>query len=164
MYTDGACPNNGFADAQAGCAFYYFDRLNQIGCYEFPLELRGPTGTVFRQTNNRAELRAAIGALTFFEWPGRGFKRIVIATDSEYVVNGATDWCVDWLRNRWTLSNGRAVMNQDLWGLLLGEITKWRESGFDVSFWRIPRALNAKADTAAKRAANDRPWEDYTEL
>ncbi|CAG7849757.1 SubName: Full=Uncharacterized protein {ECO:0000313/EMBL:CCA76443.1} [Serendipita indica DSM 11827] len=42
-------------------------------------------------TSNRAELRAAIGALTIRFLPGEGFCRLVITTDSDYVFKGATE-------------------------------------------------------------------------
>jgi ribonuclease HI len=39
-------------------------------------------------TSNRAEMLAVINALLIHFWMGEGFERIVIATDSEYVVRG----------------------------------------------------------------------------
>ncbi|KAK0730255.1 hypothetical protein B0H67DRAFT_452205, partial [Lasiosphaeris hirsuta] len=47
-------------------------------------------------TNNHAELRAAIAALEFRCWWGEGWERIVIATDSKYVADGATAWLLSW--------------------------------------------------------------------
>lgn len=41
------------------------------------------------QTNNRAELRAVLAAIGLRWWYGEGFKKIVIACHSEYVINGS---------------------------------------------------------------------------
>ncbi|KAJ5190896.1 uncharacterized protein N7498_009881 [Penicillium cinerascens] len=100
IYTDGSCLNNGEANAVAGCSFV-FKPLVQAGgvnSCRFPLEREGPTGELHPQTSNRAELRAVIAALRFRYWPGEGFDRLVIATDSEYVVEGITSWIRGWLR------------------------------------------------------------------
>jgi ribonuclease HI len=72
-----------------------------VGYANFHLEKEGPFGEPSLQTSNRAELRAVIAALRFRAWQGEGFKSLVIATDSEYVVEGATNWARGWLRNNW---------------------------------------------------------------
>lgn len=44
-------------------------------------------------------------------------------------------------------------MNRDLWEKLSELMRTYAEGGCEVSFWRIPRGLNAEADRAAKAAA-----------
>lgn len=160
IYTDGACLNNGQTDARAGWAFVYGPGKATVGGR---LETRGPFDdtTQQAQTSNRAELRAVIAALGFRYWPGEGFTSLVIATDSEYVVNGATSWVKGWVAKGWKISNGKqAVKNRDLWELLLAEFERWERQGLEVVFWRIGRELNTVADAAAKKAATELKDED----
>ncbi|EED14451.1 ribonuclease H1, putative [Talaromyces stipitatus ATCC 10500] len=186
IYTDGACLDNGGLSPQAGCAFYFRPPAEDTqdgrrhnrrrpGTMEFPppsqgytsfhLEKRGPFGDPSSQTSNRAELRAVIGALRFRVWQGEGFRTLVIATDSEYVVEGATNWVKGWLRNNWRTRSG-PVKNKDLWEALLGEIERHHDKGLKVLFWRIPRELNMVADQKAKIAAQEEPasesWNDVS--
>lgn len=153
VYTDGACLDNGQSNSRAGWAFV-FGPLDKVASGR--LENRGPLGGPAEpQTSNRAELRAVIAVLRFRHWSsrGEGFTSIVIATDSEHVVNGATNWAKEWLEQGWKTSTGHAVKNKDLWEVLLGEVERWHDEGLKVMFWRIGRELNSVADTAAKKAA-----------
>ncbi|EFZ03312.1 Ribonuclease H domain protein [Metarhizium robertsii ARSEF 23] len=153
IYADGACLNNGQANPKAGWAFVFKPTVGQTpGHVSARLENIGPFGDPSNQTSNRAELRAVLAALRFRHWEGEGFKTIVFATDSEYVAEGATHWARTWVRNGWRTSTG-AVRNKDLWEMLLGEVERWNSWGVEIQFWRIPRALNERADTAAKQAA-----------
>ncbi|SCO24419.1 unnamed protein product [Fusarium fujikuroi] len=117
------------------------------------LENKGPFGDDHSQTSNRAELRAIIGALSFRHWNGEGFTRLVFATDSEYVVKGATAWVSGWLRKGWKTSSGDRVKNRDLRKALLGELERWNVHGMRIQFWKIPREWNVEADQLAKEAA-----------
>ncbi|KAE8150408.1 ribonuclease H-like domain-containing protein [Aspergillus avenaceus] len=158
IYTDGACLDNGRASARAGCSFVFKPSTSQPeshGWVRFRLEDTGPTGEAHPQTSNRAELRAVIAALRFRVWTGEGFDSLVIATDSEYVVEGATSWVRRWLQRDWKTSIGQAVKNRDLWECLLGEIERWNGNGMQVQFWRIPRRWNTDADYHAKHAASE---------
>lgn len=166
IYADGACLYNGQANARAGWAFVLKPTTRQsCGHVSGRLENKGPFGDPSDQTSNRAELRAILAALRFRHWTGEEFKTLVIATDSEYVAKGATQWARTWLRNGWTTSNGEAVKNKDLWEMLLGEVERWDSWGLKIQFWRIPRKLNAEADQAAKHAAQEVHNEDkYCEI
>ncbi|KAF5528279.1 Ribonuclease H [Colletotrichum aenigma] len=159
IYTDGACLDNGAAKARGGCAFVFKPTYSEkeSGVVSLRLEDQGPGGEVYQHTSNRAELRAVIAAVRFREWYGEGFKSIVIATDSTYVVNGATDWVRAWMRKDWHLSTGGRVKNRDLWETLLLRIEQLKARGMQVRFWRIPRQWNGEADRAAKDAAANLP-------
>ncbi|KAF1733602.1 Ribonuclease H [Beauveria bassiana] len=154
IYADGACLNNGQPNPRAGWAFVFKPESDQsTGFVSGRLEQKGPFGDESTQTSNRAELRAVLAALRFRYWRGEGFTTLVLATDSEYVAQGATAWVRSWVRNGWTTSTGAEVKNKDLWEMLLGEIESWDERGLKIQFWRIPRTLNVMADDAAKQAA-----------
>ncbi|KAI1656441.1 ribonuclease H-like protein [Daldinia decipiens] len=156
IFTDGACLNNGQPDPKAGWAIVY-----GLGPTGEPLiaygrlERKGPFGDESIQSSNRAELRAVIAALRLRYWPGEGFTTMVIATDSEYVVEGSTKWARAWSRNDWKTDTGADVKNKDMWEMLLGEFERWEEEGLSIKFWRIPRDWNKTADAAAKKGASE---------
>ncbi|TRX90105.1 hypothetical protein FHL15_009024 [Xylaria flabelliformis] len=169
IFTDGACLNNGQLNPKAGWAIVHgpgFGR--QPAIVSERLENVGPFGDPSVQTSNRAELRAVIAAFRFRVWSGEGFKKIVIATDSEYVTLGATTWAKNWISNNWKKNGTGEVKNKDMWEMLLGEVEKWHERGVSIQFWRIPRAWNTVADAAAKKAAErvetENEWMDNTPI
>ncbi|EHL01310.1 putative Ribonuclease H [Glarea lozoyensis 74030] len=157
FWTDGACLNNGKANPSAGGGFVFSTpNVKHDGKYHgihFRLENEGPNGNIEAQTSNRAELRAVIAALEFKDRSPEGWKSLVIATDSEYVVHGATDWITKWMDNNWKRSSGDAVKNRDLWELLMDNISRYEELGIEILFWKIPRELNKLADQKAKEGA-----------
>ncbi|KAJ4154118.1 hypothetical protein LMH87_010581 [Akanthomyces muscarius] len=159
LMTDGACLNNGQANPKAGWAFFQgLSTEGQPRVVSNALEKQGPWGDDAIQTSNRAELRAVIAALRFRYWPGEGFSTAVIATDSEYVVEGSTQWAKTWVRNGWKTRGQRGtdsvnVKNKDLWEVLLGECERAHRKGLTIQFWKIPREWNTLADEGAKKAA-----------
>ncbi len=62
-------------------------------------------------TNNRMELTAAIEALNVLKKPSR----VVLHTDSKYVMDGISEWLANWKRRGWKTANKKPVKNQDLW-------------------------------------------------
>lgn len=89
----------------------------------------------------------------------------MFATDSQYVVNGATTSARNWVRNGWRAEGGRAVVNRDLWELLLGEAEeRWRELGMLIQFWWIPRELNRVADNAAREGVEKDAREEWHDV
>ncbi|KAL2863215.1 ribonuclease H-like domain-containing protein [Aspergillus lucknowensis] len=164
IFTDGACLNNGQANPRAGCSFVFRPSTEDprvVGHTDFRLENKGPTGEMHQQTSNRAELRAVISALRFRAWSGEGCSTLIIATDSEYVVEGATSWIRGWLRRDWKTSTGAIVKNRDLWEALLDAIKEHDRWRMDVKFWRIPREWNTEADRYARLAAARDETEEY---
>ena len=123
------------------------------------LKLEGSSGHQYLQMSNRAELRAVIGVLDAQCWWGAGFNTFDIATDSEYVEKGATEWCKTWLGNGWVTSRGEPVENRDFWEHLLKIIDIFGKRALKIKFWKIPRTENVVAGAAAKNAAEgkDKP-------
>ena len=75
VYTDGCCHNNGQNGALAGIGVYWGT--------DSPLNISEPlTG---RPTNNRAEIHAAVRAIS--QAKALGKKKIVIYTDSQFLIN-----------------------------------------------------------------------------
>jgi ribonuclease HI len=76
-------------------------------------------------TNNKMEMTAAIKALQAVPQS----LPIVIHTDSQYVINGATKWLRGWKAKGWRKADGKPVLNQNLWvqmdALLVGRKITW---------------------------------------
>ncbi|KAI1113774.1 ribonuclease H-like domain-containing protein [Nemania sp. NC0429] len=163
IYTDGACFHNGQADAKGAWSFFFGPEPEARTCAG-RLENKGPFGDNTEQTSNRAELRAVLAALRARQWSDDGYRTVVIATDSEYVAQGVTDWVRKWVGNGWKTAKGKNVANRDLWELLLGEAERYQECGLAIQFWRIDRSLNHIADAAAAKALTERDDEDYEDF
>ena len=107
VFVDGACENNDHNNPQAGCGVYW-GPCHPLNWSE---KLKGD-----KQTNNRAELSAAImGIAQSIEC---GFKEIAVTTDSKYVRDGITQWIKEWKINKWKTTKKGDVLNKDLWLML----------------------------------------------
>jgi len=62
-------------------------------------------------TNNRMELMAAIRALEALKRPCR----VLLHTDSRYVLQGMTEWLPGWKKRGWMNAAKQPVKNVDLW-------------------------------------------------
>lgn len=62
-------------------------------------------------TNNRMELTAVLEALEMVH----PTEKILVQSDSKYVVDGASIWIKSWVKNRWMTSTKKRVENKDLW-------------------------------------------------
>ena len=69
------------------------------------------TGRDRTTTNNKMEMTAAIRAL---EAVPQGLP-IILHSDSQYVIKGATEWLRGWKARGWRKADGKPVLNQDLW-------------------------------------------------
>lgn len=108
-----------------------------------------------RRSSQRAELYAAeLGVkLLYATRIGNGPQVWIIATDSEYVVRGITEWLPAWRKNGWRTSKGWEPANLDLF-LALDRVLKIYEAkNVTIQFWHIPREHNKLADRLAKAAA-----------
>jgi ribonuclease HI len=151
--TDGACRNNGRADAVAGCGIYWGPNDNDNRSFQ----LRDG----IRTTSQRAELTAAICALSDFRdilWNG-GFAHrnridyVVVKTDPAYLAKGMTDWIEEWCENGYLDSSGCPLRNIDLIQELDGLCVEIHQDlGVQACFWQVGRDQNTNADRLAKAA------------
>lgn len=104
VYCDGAASNNGRAGSAAGYGVWFADEgeLSQLN------ESKRLPGEV--QTNNRAELTAAIRAI---QLAPRDVP-LTIHTDSQYTIETVTNWITNWRRRNWHTASGADVQNRDL--------------------------------------------------
>lgn len=143
IYTDGACKGN---PGPGGWGAW-------LRSGEHEKELSGGEPLT---TNQRMELTAAIEALTALTRPSR----VVLYTDSRYVLGGITSWIQGWKRNGWKNSAKAPVKNADLWRALDAAAARhtieWRwvkgHAG-DVGNERADTLANAGAAVAAARSA-----------
>ncbi|KAJ3321582.1 hypothetical protein HDU76_014069 [Blyttiomyces sp. JEL0837] len=105
VYTDGSCLGNGTRCPRAGVGVYFGPGDRRNVSERLPGEL---------QTNNRAEIMAAIRAIEVAprDIPMR------IMTDSAYLRQGLDTWLPNWKKRNWRTADGKVVMNQDLWSWL----------------------------------------------
>ena len=99
LYTDGACSGNpgpgGF-----GAILRYGDAEKEI------------SGGEKETTNNRMELLAVISGLEALKEPCE----VKVITDSKYFSDALDKgWLHNWKNNGWKKSNGKPVLNTDLW-------------------------------------------------
>jgi ribonuclease HI len=109
-------------------------------------------------TNNQMEIKAAIEALR--ETVARRspvelsrFKKVVIYSDSDYLVSGHRSALFSWPREAWMTASGKPVENAELWKELLQVA---HNTGKRVDFKWIPgkKGTHAKAvDKLAKQSA-----------
>ena len=134
IYTDGACSGNPGPGGWGSILMYNGHRRELSG---------GEPAT----TNNRMEMMAVIEALEALK---RSCK-IVIHTDSTYVMKGMTEWMDNWKRRGWKTADKKPVKNVDLWQRLDEAMTR-----HDVE-WRWVRGHsgipeNERADELARQA------------
>ncbi len=97
-------------------------------------------------TNNQMELKAALEGLR--EASRRGLKRVTVASDSSYVIQGATKFISNWKRRGWTTQQGEPVKNQDLWNELDAVL-----SDVEVEWYRVRGHANVPGNERADAIA-----------
>lgn len=98
IYTDGACRGNPGPGGWGALLVLNEKKREMCG---------GEKGT----TNNRMELTAAIEALGALKKPCK----VLLVTDSQYVLKGVTEWMVGWKKRGWKTASKQPVKNVDLW-------------------------------------------------
>lgn len=98
MYTDGACKGNP-GPGGWGVLLRYGDKQKELH------------GGEPETTNNRMELMAAIAGLEALRTPCK----VVLTTDSRYVMDGITQWMANWKKRGWKTASKQPVKNVDLW-------------------------------------------------
>jgi ribonuclease HI len=136
IWTDGACEPKNPGPGGWGVVFRRGDHYQ---------ELHGSAGGI--TTNNRMELTAAIVGLGTLTRPWK----VIIYSDSKYVVDGFTSWLPKWKKNGWVSSDKKPVKNIDLWQQLdaaaaVHHMTfTWVRGTPAMSATRVPTSLRISA-------------------
>jgi ribonuclease HI len=142
IYTDGSCsPNPG--PGGYGVFLRRPDKTTATYCGGYRLT-----------TNNRMEILAVIEALKVAPRNGR----VVIYSDSQYVVNALTKgWAFRWRKNGWWRSRGQRARNKDLWAAVL-QALQARRKGVEFRWVRGHAGIagNERADRLARRGRSQR--------
>ncbi len=112
-------------------------------------------------TNNEMELKACVVALEEAEKQELTFgkTRVIVRTDSLYIVDNYTKAMFEWSQNRWIRKSGAPVLNAELWKKLLKGMNK---IGLRVDFEWVQghskdehnRAVDRMAKQSARAATN----------
>ena len=102
VWTDGACSNNQDRNSASAGVGVYFGPGSRLNISE---HLPGKL-----QTNQRAELTAVIRAMEIVR-----DRNLLIVSDSNYAIKGATEWLKNWKKNGWVNAKKEPVANKDLW-------------------------------------------------
>ena len=103
IYTDGACSNNGKADARAGFGIWFGEGDERNTSESFT----GP------QTNNRAELLAIIKALTILRDEIEQGQPVMIYSDSSYSIRCCTTYGEKMAKKGWK-NKGKDIPNVEI--------------------------------------------------
>ena len=99
IYTDGACKGNP-GPGGWGALLRAADGAEKELC-----------GGELETTNNRMEMMAVIEALSALKRPCH----VILFVDSQYVLNGMTEWLHGWKAKGWRTAAKQPVKNVDLW-------------------------------------------------
>jgi len=140
-YVDGACINNGKANARGGWGAILHSPQGAT------LEIAGPLDGE-RQTNQRAELTAAIMALKAVSKPAH----FDLTSDSDYVVKGINEWMEGWKARGWKKAANKPLDNLDLW-LEVDRLLAFHQVKVNWVKGHSGHTGNEKANTLAENAA-----------
>lgn len=137
IFVDGACIGNPGPGGYAAILRYENHTKEISGCEP-------------NTTNNRMELRAAITALKSLNEPCR----VLLYTDSQYLIKGITEWVYTWIKRKWRTADKREVINKDLWQSLL-ELSKIHRIEWKWIKGHDKHPENERCDKLAKSAIRD---------
>ena len=138
IWTDGACRGN---PGPGGWAYIVraHDGSEDV-CYDHDAST----------TNNRMELTAALEALRSIP---KG-SRATLFSDSQYVVKGMSEWIPGWQRRNWRKSDGKPVLNDDIWKQLVA-VDETREIHWEWVEGHAGQEQNERCDALANRAIDE---------
>ena len=109
IYTDGSARGNPDGPGGYGAVIIYVDPKGKTHVKEISEGFE-------KTTNNRMELMGVIAGLEALNRPCE----IELYSDSQYVIKAFNDhWIDNWIKKGWKKSDGKPVLNIDLWQRLL---------------------------------------------
>ena len=151
IYTDGSC----LAKPRRGGYAYRLVTIDQNGD-EAVVDFGSPGS--LGATNNQMELIACIEALKHVSSrhspiPRSSYEKVVLYTDSMYVLDGIYPAEAVWPINGWLTQEGEPVHNRDLWSDLVREKQRFRRVEFRRVEGHRTNPHNKAVDKLAKGAA-----------
>ncbi|CAA6605322.1 ribonuclease HI, degrades RNA of DNA-RNA hybrids [Rhodospirillaceae bacterium LM-1] len=134
IWTDGACSGNPGPGGWGAVLIWRGHEKDLSG---------GESAT----TNNRMEMMAAIAALESLKRPST----VEIATDSQYLHKGITEWLQGWKARSWRTADKKPVKNADLWQRL-DQAVKGHEIHWRWVKGHAGDTMNERADKLAREA------------
>ena len=138
MVVDGSSEGLGHKDMRRAGGFGVFAAEDEQGP---EVRFCGYVPTHHRQTNNVAELWAAVEALQGFWVP-----KLAILTDSQYLQLGATGRAQHWKSKGWTTTSGKLQVHVQVWEMLLQEMAT---RGREVRLEHVPAHVNVQGNEVA---------------
>jgi ribonuclease HI len=152
IYTDGSCKNK---PRRGGYAFILVstDDAGEEVTYEYK-----PPG-ILGATNNEMELKACIEALRLATSkqcpvPAGRYEKIVVFTDSKYLIDGIQLAEGTWPHNGWLTRESEPVQSPDLWKELLQMKRRARRIEFKKVKAHKSNPYNKRVDRLAKESAD----------
>ena len=142
VYTDGSSKRLSHKDMRRASGFGIFAVEDEQGP---EVRFCGYVPTRHRQTNNGAELWAALEALQGFWVP-----KLAILTNSQYLQLGATGRAQHWSSKGWTTTSGKLQVHVPVWEMLLREMAK---PGREVRWEHVPAHVNVQGNEVANGLA-----------
>ena len=142
-WADGGCRNN--------------QQSNNVGAYAYHLEYWVDDKLIHEKsfssgekntTNNKQELKGCIELLRAVK--NKDIK-IKIYLDSNYVLQGITQWIDGWKRRGWINSKKEPVKNKELWIALDNEKSKFR----NIEFIKVKGHANDEGNILVDKLLND---------
>ncbi len=107
-------------------------------------------GAAAETTNNRMELTAAIQGLLALKQPSK----VTLTTDSKYVIEGITQWVINWQKSNWKTAAKKPVKNVDLWEQLVLAASQ-HQIDWQWVKGHSGHAENERADALANKAIDE---------
>ena len=117
VHLDESCLGNGREGDNPGGAGGLIEVRTKSGIQRRDFNLCEPA-----TTNNRMALAGAARALALLGAKGRRL-RVMMISDSQYLVRGISEWVPGWVRRSWTRKGG-PIENLELWKALVTEQRK----------------------------------------
>jgi ribonuclease HI len=145
LHLDESCLGNGKPGDNPGGAGGLVEVLGAKGVERRDFFISSPS-----TTNNRMALSGAIAALHLMGQKGNRL-RLLVVSDSEYLVKGVREWAPAWERRGWSRKGG-PIENLELWRVLWDALDK-HEAQFTWVRGHTGHAKNEYANDLAVAAA-----------
>ncbi|KAF5019429.1 hypothetical protein F66182_8558 [Fusarium sp. NRRL 66182] len=150
IHIDGACRGNGTHFAQGAWGVYFGPQSPFNWCGLLPWNAP--------QTSSCGEIMALIRALDIIEdelATDFSLRRIIIVSDSLYLVRAMSEWMDTWIDNRGRKTDGQRVAHWGAWKSIrhrIDDMTYGENGGLEFKFWHVARDSNRDADELARSA------------